>query len=166
VKLLFYLILSFIGVSLLSQLAMLMKAQFTKQNTFPIDFLAIGASYQQKSLSIQQNLKASLLNVNANQNQSMSSFYSTAYCLIKFLRCLRIECTFENVKSENLQSYEAASISFNGVNGCLAKTSLIGKYLSERLNIQVDNEGEKYPKFAYMCHAELNFNKIYELIRE
>lgn len=146
---------------------MFMKMEFSKQNSFPLNFLAVGASYYQKSTGTGQRMNASLLTVDCEENAAISSFYTVANSIALFLRRLHIDYTSANVDPTDLRAFEAACTKFSDIDGnCLARVSFTGTYVSERLNIRVENKKDDEPKFVILCHSDVNLSKIGNLLNK
>jgi hypothetical protein len=153
----------FAGVSLPAQLATIMKSRFSKRNAFPLDLLAIGASYKQVNSAVEQQTTASLLRINDQESTSIPTFHSVADTIGSFLQNLRVDFTVDRTKPEQLAPFASANLAFNTKSGQIATISFVGTYISERLNIRLDDT-DKEPKFARLCHAHINLSRVGELL--
>ncbi|KAI6208345.1 TRNA (guanine-N(7)-)-methyltransferase [Aphelenchoides besseyi] len=141
-----------VGVSLPSQVSSFVDRTFTFKNNFPLSFVAVGNTYRNTvNRSMEQRFNLSVLNIDQTEDAMRNSIVVDVIELHRLIRTIGLRLSSVNVSSNKLRNHEQAAVAFHDKQKReVARFSLIGTYIAERLNIQLPFKEVEKPKFPFL----------------
>ncbi|KAI6203617.1 Transcription initiation factor TFIID subunit 10 [Aphelenchoides besseyi] len=155
-----------VGVSLPSQVSSFVDRTFTFKNNFPLSFVAIGNTYRNTvNRSVEQRLNLSVLNIDQTEDAMRNSMVVDVTELHRLIQTTGLRLSTVNVSSNELQNHEQAAVVFHDKQKReVARFSLIGTYIAERLNIQLPFKEVEKPKFPFLSCISVDLDHILDLL--